>query len=78
MEVTALKGSSGDVQHFSDRIIAERGVRYGRVAMIPSSAKTKRRPKAYLMIETPVVACPFRVLAVSKRFAGQVGSSGDW
>jgi CopG family nickel-responsive transcriptional regulator len=32
MEVTALKGSSGDVQHFADRIIAERGVRYGRVA----------------------------------------------
>jgi len=61
MEVTALKGSSGDVQHFSDRIIA---VRYGRVAMIPSPAKTKRRPKAYLMIETPVVACPFRVIRV--------------
>ncbi|MBR1286623.1 hypothetical protein JQ597_31675 [Bradyrhizobium sp. AUGA SZCCT0177] len=46
MEVTALKGSSGDVQHFADRIIAERGVRYGRVAMIPTSAKTKRRPNA--------------------------------
>jgi hypothetical protein len=62
MEVTALKGSSGDVQHFADRIFAERGVRYGRVAMIPTSAKTKRRPKAHLTIETPVVACPFRVL----------------
>ena len=60
MEVTALKGSSGDLQHFADRIFAERGVRYGRVAMIPTSAKTKRRPKAHLMIETPVVACPFR------------------
>lgn len=43
MEVTALKGSSGDVQHFADRIIAERGVRYGRMAMIPTSAKAKRR-----------------------------------
>jgi hypothetical protein len=32
MEVTALKGSSGDM-HFADRIIAERGVRYGRMAM---------------------------------------------
>src|SRR6266576_6205907 len=58
MEVTALKGSSGDLQHLADRIFAERGVRYGRVAMIPTSAKTKRRPKAYLTIETPVVACP--------------------
>jgi len=28
--VTALKGSGGDVQHFADRIIAERGVRYGQ------------------------------------------------
>ena len=45
MEVIALKGSSGDVQHFADRIFAERGVRYGRVAMIPTSAKTKRRPR---------------------------------
>ena len=61
MEVTALKGSSGDVQHFADRIIAERGVRYARVAMIPTSARTKRRPNAHLTSETPVVACPFRV-----------------
>ena len=29
--------------------------------MIPTSAKTKSRPKAYLTIETPVVACPFQV-----------------
>ena len=64
MEVIALQGSSRDVQHFADRIIAERGVRSGRVAMIPTSAKTKRRPKAYLTIETPVVACPLRVQIV--------------
>ena len=43
MEVTAHKGSSGDLQHFADRIIAERGIRNGRVAMIPTSAKTKRQ-----------------------------------
>jgi CopG family transcriptional regulator, nickel-responsive regulator len=60
MELTALKGSRGDVQHFADRIIAGRGVRYGRVALVPTSAKMKRRPKAYLTIETPVVACRFR------------------
>jgi hypothetical protein len=54
MEVTALKGSGGDVQRFDDRIIAERGVCYGRVAMIPTSAE-------HLTSETPVVACPFRV-----------------
>ena len=61
MEVTALKGSSGDVQHFADRIIAEPGVRYSRVAMILTSAKTKRRLPAYLTIETPVTVCAFRV-----------------
>jgi metal-responsive CopG/Arc/MetJ family transcriptional regulator len=45
MEVTALKASSEDVQRFADRIIAGRGVRYGRAAMVPTSAKISR-PKA--------------------------------
>jgi len=36
MEVTALKGRSIDVQHLADHVIAERGVRYGRVVMIPT------------------------------------------
>lgn len=48
------------MQHFADRSIAERGVRYRRVALIPTSASTKRRPNAHLTSETPVVACPFR------------------
>ena len=43
MEVTALKGPTGDVQHFADHIIAERGVRYGRVVMIPTSTGKKPR-----------------------------------
>jgi len=36
MEVTALRGASAEVSHFADHIIAERGVRYGRVVMIPT------------------------------------------
>ena len=36
MEVTVLKGAAREVQHFADHIIAERGVRHGRVVMIPS------------------------------------------
>jgi len=40
--VTALKGATGDVQHFADHIIAERGVRYGCVVMIPPSGKGLR------------------------------------
>jgi len=36
MEVTVLKGGTREVQHFADHIIAERGVRHGRIVMIPS------------------------------------------
>ena len=47
LEVTALKGASSEVRHFADHIIAERGVRYGRVVMIPTAADKKpRRRKA--------------------------------
>src|SRR5947209_2429667 len=42
MEVTALRGTGAEVQHFADHIIAERGVRYGRLVMIPTqSARNK-------------------------------------
>lgn len=45
MEVTALKGSGAEVQHFADHIIAERGVRYGRLVMMPTETnKKKARP----------------------------------
>lgn len=36
MEITALKGSTADVQHLADHVIAERGVRYGRVVVMPT------------------------------------------
>ena len=36
MEVTVLKGRGKEVQHFADHIIAERGVRHGRLVVIPS------------------------------------------
>lgn len=39
MEVTALRGAGKDVQHFADHIIAERGVKYGRVVMMPAGKK---------------------------------------
>lgn len=41
MEVTALKGASGDVKHLAEHVIAERGVRYGRVVMIPTAPEKK-------------------------------------
>ena len=47
MEVTALKGASGEVRQFADHIIAERGVRYGRVVMIPTSADKKLKARRH-------------------------------
>jgi CopG family nickel-responsive transcriptional regulator len=41
MEVTALRGPGKDVQHLADHIIAERGVKYGRVVMIPTGPGKK-------------------------------------
>lgn len=42
MEVTALRGAGAEVQHFADHIIAERGVKYGRVVMIPTDGPRKK------------------------------------
>lgn len=39
LEVTALKGSTGEVKHFAEHVIAERGVRYGKVLVIPAGAR---------------------------------------
>lgn len=51
MELTALQGPTKDVQHFADHIIAERGVKYGRVLTIPAPrttrAKGRRKPHSH-------------------------------
>ncbi|MDB5502272.1 MAG: nickel responsive regulator [Tardiphaga sp.] len=46
MEVTALRGQGNDVQHFADHIIAERGVKYGRVVMMPTAKKIEAKTGA--------------------------------
>ena len=38
MEVTVLKGKTGTVQHFAEHVIAERGVRHGRIVLMPTGA----------------------------------------
>lgn len=43
MEVTALRGAGSDVRHFADHVIAERGVRYGRVVTIPTGGRKRGR-----------------------------------
>jgi CopG family nickel-responsive transcriptional regulator len=35
LEVTVLKGKAPDVQHFGEHVIAERGVRHGKIVRIP-------------------------------------------
>ena len=44
MEVTALRGAGAEIQHFADHIIAERGVKYGQVVMIPSETAKHASP----------------------------------
>ena len=35
MEVAVLRGQTAEVQHFADHVIAERGVRHGRLFVVP-------------------------------------------
>jgi CopG family nickel-responsive transcriptional regulator len=47
MEVTVLKGKTGAVQHFAEHVIAERGVRHGRIVLMPTQAlpRSGRTPR---------------------------------
>jgi CopG family transcriptional regulator, nickel-responsive regulator len=42
MEVTVLKGRSGEVRHFAEHVIAERGVRHGRLVLVPVEREIAR------------------------------------
>ena len=39
LEVTVLRGRATDVRHLADHVIAERGVRHGRLVMVPAEEK---------------------------------------
>ncbi len=39
MEVTVLKGGVGEVRHFADHVIAERGVRHGQLVILPDDTE---------------------------------------
>jgi CopG family nickel-responsive transcriptional regulator len=39
LEVSVLKGSTKDVHHLADHVIAERGIRHGRLVMLPGEEK---------------------------------------
>ena len=42
MEVTVLKGNAGEVRHFAEHVIAERGVRHGQLVILPDAAGSTR------------------------------------
>ena len=42
MEVSVLKGATADVEAFAGGVMAERGVRHGRLAVIPAEIETDR------------------------------------
>jgi CopG family nickel-responsive transcriptional regulator len=44
LEVAILRGAAQDVQHLAGHVIAERGVRHGRLVRIPVDAKTEIHP----------------------------------
>jgi CopG family nickel-responsive transcriptional regulator len=41
MEVTVLRGAVDEVRHFADHVIAERGVRHGRLVLVPVEEQTE-------------------------------------
>jgi CopG family nickel-responsive transcriptional regulator len=44
MEITVLRGQVGAVRHFADHVIAERGVRHGKLVLIPVSEREESHP----------------------------------
>jgi CopG family nickel-responsive transcriptional regulator len=41
MEVTILRGKTAEVQQFAEHVIAERGVRHGRIVIVPTDILIK-------------------------------------
>ena len=43
LEVTVLRGKAGDIRHFGEHVIAERGVRHGKIVRMPMEEAGKTR-----------------------------------
>ena len=46
LEVAVLKGRGGEVRHFADHVIGERGVEYGQLVTIPLDGAGSDRKKS--------------------------------
>ncbi|MCW2272939.1 nickel-responsive transcriptional regulator NikR [Rhodoblastus acidophilus] len=44
LEVAVLRGGSGEVRHFAEHVIAERGVRHGQLMVIPVDVSNESHP----------------------------------
>jgi len=44
LEVAVLRGESGEVRHFAEHVIAERGVRHGQLMVIPVDVSHESHP----------------------------------
>ncbi|MGV6875512.1 nickel-responsive transcriptional regulator NikR [Pseudochelatococcus sp. B33] len=48
MEITVMKGDTREVQHIAEQVISERGVRHGRLVLIPVSEEVHRHSHGHL------------------------------
>jgi CopG family nickel-responsive transcriptional regulator len=46
LEVAVLKGDANDVRHLADHVTSERGVRHGRLVMVPVEMETEKHGHA--------------------------------
>ena len=56
LEVTVLKGKSADVQAFADHVIAERGVRHGKIVRMPVDLTLRRTAICTAMTASIIIA----------------------
>jgi CopG family nickel-responsive transcriptional regulator len=47
LEVAVLKGRTDEVRHFADQVIAERGVRHGRLVVVPADRIEASHPHGH-------------------------------
>jgi CopG family nickel-responsive transcriptional regulator len=47
MEVTILRGKGSDDRHFAEHVIAERGVRHGRLVSVPFESSLPRQTHSH-------------------------------
>jgi CopG family nickel-responsive transcriptional regulator len=46
LEVSVLRGRTAEVRHYADHVIAERGVRFGRLVMVPVETSSESHSHA--------------------------------